>query len=255
MEKLQRRQPLADLSRKTIGINLSLNPHHELYFLDTGNAVPSPPPPPSQSALRVPPLKIKIPRPDKPAKAPAMSPQLDTKYRCLLKLDRIDLSMYNISNLPTTPPIIPAKNPMEYPVLSNLANKKTKPVTITKPYEHSKPLKRLNNGEMTKQSTAISSQFSKQKPSKNPSSISPLGIDLPTRLPENKNKERSTSASSLSPIYRPRPSQKKPEGLFIRRTSQIRCLFFYFRQEIRNEESSTTSFTTCLSLFTYLDTH
>ncbi|CAF4619717.1 unnamed protein product [Rotaria socialis] len=156
-EKIQRRQPLADLSKKTT---------------DTGNARPSSIPQPS---LRVPPLKIKLSGQEKSSKqtvsaTPAISlPSLESKFRCLLKLDRVDLFSYEISNLANMPQ---AKNqkPNESSTSSNLVTNKTKPVNISKPHEHHKPLKRLNNS-IPKKQISHSSELAKEKPDNKPNFI------------------------------------------------------------------------------------
>ncbi|CAF4354741.1 unnamed protein product, partial [Rotaria sordida] len=65
----------------------------------TGNARSTSTPQPHP---RIPPLTIKIHRPpEQPLKPVVSSVPLDLKFQCLVKLDRIDLSMYNISNLST----------------------------------------------------------------------------------------------------------------------------------------------------------
>jgi len=171
-------------------------------YLDTGNASSVP------MSQRVPPLTIRIPRPEKPLKPTVSIPPVDTKFRCLLKLDRIDLSLYNISNLPSSPPI-KSKITNQLLTLSNIIYDKTKPFTITKQYEHNKPLKRLNNFETKKKIS-----LSKQKSKNDSISIRSSTNDVTISLPKKKTNRRSTSSSSMSPIYRPKPTAQKRIGLF-----------------------------------------
>ncbi|CAF2392085.1 unnamed protein product [Rotaria sp. Silwood2] len=177
-EKIQPRQPLADLSKKST---------------DTENAQPSPIP---QSYPRVPPLKIKIPR-----------PSLDSKYQCLLKLDRIDLSLYDISNLST---ISQTKNkkPNESSISSDVINNKTKPFTISKSHEHHKPLKRLNATEPKKQSTH-SSEVNKEKPNDKSISIRLSRNNVTSSLTKDEINRRSSSISSMSSINIPKRTVEK----------------------------------------------
>lgn len=196
-------------------------------YLDTGNASSVP------MSQRVPPLTIRIPRPEKPQKPTVSIPPVDTKFRCLLKLDRVDLSLYNISNLPISPPIKPKKS-NEFLALSSSANNKTKSLTITKPHEHHKPLKRLNTIETKKQS----SELSKNKRSNDSKSISSSTNGLTLSIPKNTTKQRSTSSSSMSPIYRP-----KPIGAFEKKMFPIEIFCFYSRKTSHQKESTTRSFT------------
>ncbi len=154
-------------------------------------------------------MVIKLPRPEKPF---VSIPLIDSKFRCLLKLDRIDLSLYNISNLPSSPPI-KSKITNQLLALSNIIYDKTKSFTITKQYEHNKPLKRLNNFE-TKKKISVSPEISKQKSKNDSISIRSSKNDVTISLPKKKTNRRSTSSSSMSPIYRPKPTAQKRIGLF-----------------------------------------
>ena len=151
-ERLQRRQPLADLSKKSTGttdfLYLPLSPFSFYLRLleDTVNARSSAPP---QVPLRVPPLKIKLLPSDTTVKPSNPAPSLESRFKCALKLDRLDLSAYNISNKPASPPAKEKKVIEPTPAL-NLPTTKTKPLTISKSHEHQKPLKRLNTAEPKK---------------------------------------------------------------------------------------------------------
>ncbi|CAF3984115.1 unnamed protein product, partial [Rotaria sp. Silwood1] len=162
-------------------------------FLDTGNAQPSPI---SQIYPRVPPLKIKIPR-----------PSLDSKFQCLLKLDRIDLSLYDISNLKT---ILQTKNKKsnESSISSDVINNKTKSFTISKPHEHHKPLKRLNTSEPKKQLNHSSEVFKEKSNDKSISTRSSTN-NLTSSLTKNKIDRSSSSTSSMSSMYIPKRTVEK----------------------------------------------
>ncbi|CAF3620216.1 unnamed protein product [Rotaria sordida] len=189
-EKIQPRQPLADLSKKTT---------------DTGNARSTSTPQPHP---RIPPLTIKIHRPpEQPLKPVVSSVPLDLKFQCLVKLDRIDLSMYNISNLST---ISQTKNKKsnESSISSDVINNKTKPFTISKSHEHHKPLKRLNTSEPKKQLTR-SSEVSKEK-SNDKSLCIRLSTNNITRSWTKDTINRSSSSiSSMSSIYAPKRTVEK----------------------------------------------
>ncbi len=175
-------------------------------FLDTGNARPSSIPKPS---LRVPPLKIKLPRLEKPVKPFVSTTPIDSKFQCLLKLDRIDLSLYNISNLPSSS-TIKNKN----------SNASTTSFTITKPHEHHKPLKRLNNSETKKQSFPLSEVFKEKRPN-NSISIRPSTSDAAISLTKKQTIKGSTSTSSMSSIYRTKLTTEKRIGLFEKENSLL----------------------------------
>ncbi|CAF0945313.1 unnamed protein product [Adineta steineri] len=185
-EAIQRRQPLADLSKKST---------------DVGNARPSSMP---EAPLRVPPLKIKLSRPEKPIQPCHSIPPIDSKFKCSLKLDRVNLSLYDVINLPSSSYIKPKKS-TESSTSSNSSHNKTKSLAISKPYEHNKPLKRLNTTETKKQIPA-SSNISKEKRSDESISVRSSTSDINVLSVKNKSKQRSISSSSGSPIYRPKPS-------------------------------------------------
>ncbi|UJR35659.1 hypothetical protein I4U23_028409 [Adineta vaga] len=191
-ENIQRRQPLADLSKKST---------------DTGNARPAVVPIPSS---RVPPLKIKLPPPEKSTKLSAPIAPLDRKYHCSLKLDKINLSLYEISNLESISKM-KTQNSTESTASSSSSdstNHKTKSFTITKPREHHKSLKRLNTLETKKQSSTLS-EISKEKRPDESVSIRSSTSDVTVLSTKEKNKERSISSSSLSSIYRSKPAVVK----------------------------------------------
>jgi hypothetical protein len=176
------------------------------FSLDTGNARPSTI---VQVPLRVPPIKIKVPRPEKPMKTSVSIPPLDTKFHCLLKLDRLNLSLYDISNLPIASQI-KNKKPNESPSSSDSTNIKTKPFTITKQHEHHKQLKRLNSS-LAKKQPSPPSDISKEKHNKELSSIrlSSSSSDLALSL----NKDKMSTSASPSPIYQPKSSIQKQSSL------------------------------------------
>ncbi|CAM4760197.1 unnamed protein product [Rotaria magnacalcarata] len=183
-EKIQRRQPLADLSKKTT---------------DTGNARPSPIP---QSSLRVPPLKIKLSGHEKSSKQTVSAtsavslPPLESKFRCLLKLDKVDLFSYDISNLANMPQAKDRK-PNDSSTSSNLVTNKTKPVNISKPHEHHKPLKRLNNS-IPKKQISHSSEIAKEKGDNKPNVMRVPPNSSMASLNKDKIDRRPSSNSSTS---------------------------------------------------------
>ena len=192
-ERLQRRQPLADLSKKSTGtidfLYLPLSPFSfSLRPLeDTVNARSSAPP---QVPLRVPPLKIKLLPSDTTVKPSNPAPSLESRFKCALKLDRLDLSAYNISNKPASPPA-KEKKVIEPIAALSLPTTKTKPLTISKSHEHQKPLKRLNTAEPKK-----AFQIFKDKPRQDSISI---------RLSISKAPATSTK---VTPPISPRVEQK-----------------------------------------------
>ena len=159
-----------------------------------------------------PPLKIKIPLTEKTAKQSVPAAPLDRKFHCSLHLDRVDLSKYSISNLTA---MAQMKNSKSSESSSNSTHLRTKSLIITKPHTHHKPLKRLNNGEMKRQSSSLSEVF-KDKRMDESTSIGASAGDLTVSTTEAKSKERSVSSSSMSPIYRPLPSILKRLGLSIK---------------------------------------
>jgi hypothetical protein len=207
--------------------------------LDTGNArPPSIPQPP----LRVPPLKIKVPRPEKPTKPSVPIVPLDSKFQCALKLNRVNLSLYDISNLPDSSQIKRDKlNESSKPTDS--INNKTKSFNITKPHEHHKPLKRLNNSETKKQSSPPSEIF-KEKRSPETISIRSSTSDVAVIFTKDKTNKRSLSISSMSPTYTPKLAIQKRTGLFKNRTEFFIIFNLNSRKNDEQKESSTTYSTT-----------
>jgi hypothetical protein len=61
---------------------------------------------------------------------------------------------------------------------------------------------------------------------------------LTLSIPKNTTKQRSTSSSSMSPIYRP-----KPIGAFEKKMFPIEIFCFYSRKTSHQKESTTRSFT------------
>jgi hypothetical protein len=55
----------------------------------------------------------------------------------------------------------------------------------------------------------------------------------------------------MSPIYRPKPINQKPNGSFEKKNFLIEIFYFYSQQK----ESTTRSFTIELSLFTSINTN
>lgn len=167
-EKIQRRQPLADLSEKTTGgrhfSSLICCTAMQSLSSETANARPVTT---NQPAPRVPPLKIKLPGPEKTVKPPVVIPALNSKYYCDLKLERIDLSLYDVSNLPKAP-VTETKVTNKNPAPSNSAKIKAKTPVVTKPYEHRKPLKRLNSADPKKSSPSVASSSSTTSPNDPP---------------------------------------------------------------------------------------
>ncbi|CAF0867335.1 unnamed protein product [Adineta ricciae] len=204
-EDIQRRQPLADLSKKSTGITLSIDSLRlEIVFsmyLDTGNTRVTDMSAPSMR----PPLKIKIPLTEKTAKQSVADAPLDRKFRCLLQLDRLDLSKYSISNIKAMAQMKNRKSSELTALSSDSTHQGTKSLIITKPHKHHKPLKRLNNEETKRQSTSLSEIF-KEKRSDETRSVGVSAIDMTVSSAREKSKERSDSSSSMSPIYRPLPS-------------------------------------------------
>ena len=155
-------------------------------------------------------------------------------------MNRINLSLYDISNLPNSSQIrtkkldesttspdssnVKTKKVNESttsPDSSNVKtkklngsssspdsiNNKTKSFNITKPHEHHKSLKRLTNSETKKQSTPIS-----EKRNDETISIRSSTSDVVASL-RNDNKKGPSSISSMSPIYRPKSVNQKQKGL------------------------------------------
>lgn len=188
------------------------------FSLDTGNARPSTI---SEQPERVAPLTLKLNRPEKTVKPSAPTASIDRKFKCLLKLDRIDLSSYDISNLPDLPQLkIKISKPCSTPLI--LISNKTKSLSITKPYEHQKHLKRLNHSE-TKKSSLNPSEILKKKHNNDSSSIRSSTSDVSILSITKTKPIISPSISSISPVYQPKPVVKNPQGLF-----QMKNLFFLF---------------------------
>jgi hypothetical protein len=183
--------------------------------IDTDNSRPS------SISQRVPPLKIKLSRSEKPLKSTVSVPPLDSKFQCLLKLNRVNLSLYDICNLSSFTPIKTKKTNES----STSINNKTKSLIITKPHEHQKPLKRLNNSETKKQTSPPSETFKKNRNGESISSRSSTS-DMTTSSTKDKTKQRSASSSSMSPIYRPPSLIRKKTGLF--RNGRITFLYNIF---------------------------
>ncbi|CAF1613840.1 unnamed protein product [Adineta ricciae] len=188
-DEIQRRQPLADLSKKST---------------DTGNTRVTDMSTPSVR----PPLKIKIPLTEKTPKQSVPDAPLERKFQCLLQLDRLDLSKYNISNLTAMAQMKNRKSSELTAPSSNSTHQGTKSLIITKPHKHHKPLKRLNNEETKRQSTSLSEVF-KDKRTDETRSVGRSTIDMRVSSAKEKSKERSDSSSSMSPIYRPLPAVLK----------------------------------------------
>ena len=164
-EKFQRRPPLADLSEKTTGMrqhcSFSLRATVlTMFSSETANARSLTT---NQPAPRVPPLKIKLSGPEKAVKPPVVTAPLNTKYHCDLKLSRVDLSAYDISNLPKAP-VIDSAVTNKSSTSSTTVKMKPKPLVGTKPFEHLKPLKRLNTLVPKKSSPSSSSSSSPTDP-------------------------------------------------------------------------------------------
>ena len=201
-EKIERRQPLADLSEKTTGTRQCCSfrccTAMQSLSSETANARPVTT---NQPAPRVPPLKIKLPGPEKTVRPPVIVPPLNSKYYCDLKLERVDLSLYNISNLPTAPvPETKVANKNSAP--SNGAKIKPKPPVVTKPYEHRKPLKRLNSSDPKKSSPSASSSSSSTSPTDLPrpkpssSSIRSISTDTTSSSIAGKSKTPSITTTA-----------------------------------------------------------
>ncbi len=153
-------------------------------------------------------------------------------------MDRIDLSLYPISNLPISPPI---KSHESITSTTNSLNLKTKSLIITKPYEHHKSLKRLNHSE-TKKTSSLPPEIFKEKRNYNSISIRSSTSDATIALPKTKTNGTSTSTPAMSPIYRPKPTVQKRIGLFNK--ENYRAIFsFYSRNNSNQKESQTTCFT------------
>lgn len=205
LNKAQRRQPFADLSKKTPGLllrskslfvsNSTLCP----FLPETVNVRPSPITPRSENVPRVPPLKLKLP-PTKPTKPPVVSAPLETKFQCNLNLDRIDLSMFDISNLKDVMEEYKKKKTESTHRTPLVLKIKDKALSISKPYEHQKPLKRLNNLEPKRLSTlspAPSTETSFKGPSRaNSCSTRSVSIDTTITL-TSENSSTSASIGSL----------------------------------------------------------
>jgi hypothetical protein len=139
-------------------------------------------------------------------------------------LNRINLSLYDISNLPDSSQIRTKKlnESTTSPDSSNVKNKKlngsssspdsinnkTKSFNVTKPHEHHKSLKRLTNSETKKQSSPIS-----EKRNSETISIRSSTSDVVASLRNDNNKKGPSSISSMSPIYRPKSVNQKQTGL------------------------------------------
>jgi len=185
--KEQRRQPFADLSKKSS---------------DTVNArPPSLTVSESENIPRVPPLKLKLPTSDKSQKSPVASQRLEPKFECSLNLDRLDLSIFDISNHQEmfaefkTKKLDKTNNRPTVPMKI-----KQKTIPISKPNDHQKALKRLNNGESKKSSPSSSpispiEKTSKEKSRTNSSSTRTISIDTTITL---SSENSITSASSIS---------------------------------------------------------
>ena len=167
-------------------------------YLDSGNtrssSIPSAP-------LRVPPLKIKVPRPEKSLRLNLTVPLPDSKFQCLIKLDRIDLSLYDISNLSTYSQVTVEKADKSSPILDSINNKE-------KSSTQSKLLKRLNTPEIRK-STSIPLEIAKEKSMDQSKSKRLSATDTNVSLPEDTTKKKFMSTPSPSQTYIP-----KQIGLF-----------------------------------------
>jgi hypothetical protein len=130
-------------------------------------------------------------------------------------LDRIDLSLYDISNVSDYSKI---KNNTSN---QSSTDNKTKSLTITKPYEHHKSLKRLNTSE-TKKQLSLPPEISKEKRNNDLISIRSSTSDVAISSFKNQKKRRTSSTSSMSPIYRPKPTIQKRKGLL-----KTKILFFH----------------------------
>src|SRR5690349_11882212 len=109
--------------RALVYLNLHVPLLYSSLSLDTGNARPVVVPSRPEQSLRVPPLKIKLPHPEKQIKPSVSIPPTDSKFQCLVKLDRINLSLYNISNLPNSSQIKNKKSNESLTTLDSINNK------------------------------------------------------------------------------------------------------------------------------------
>ena len=201
-------------------------------YLDTGNTRVLDM---STSSVR-PPLKIKIPLTEKTAKQSVPDAPLDRKFQCLLQLDRLDLSKYNISNITAMEQTKNRKSTELTASLSNSTHQGTKSLIITKPHKHRKPLKRLNNEEKKKQSTPLAEVF-KDKRMDETRSVGGSAIDMTVSSAKEKSKDRSDSSSSMSPIYRPLPSILKRLGLFTKKlTLQSNTRFSFVDKDVKKKK-------------------
>ncbi|CAF5010251.1 unnamed protein product, partial [Rotaria magnacalcarata] len=114
----------------------------------------------------------------------------------LLKLDKVDLFSYDISNLANMPQAKDRK-PNDSSTSSNLVTNKTKPVNISKPHEHHKPLKRLNNS-IPKKQISHSSEIAKEKGDNKPNVMRVPPNSSMASLNKDKIDRRPSSNSSTS---------------------------------------------------------
>ena len=242
LDKAQRRQPFADLSKKSTGTAATTTRVEPSALSDAVNARPPMLAPQSENIPRVPPLKLKLTSPDRPAqKSPAVPTRLEPKFQCTLNLDRIDLSMFDISNHQEM--AAEAKSPKSDKTSRPDAPTKIKQKTIpvNKPHELQKAVKRFNNGE-PKKPNSLSTGFTvegapKEKPRTNSFSNRTISIDTTITL----NSDMSGSPASVEIITKkPKPQKNKRESSDSEVIGRMSSISFFRRENSGQKESSTS---------------
>ena len=142
----------------------------------------------NESSTRVPPIKIKLVQPEKTIPS---CPPLDSTFYCLLELEKIDLSLFDVSNLPVELPTIEKQSPS-----INVPVPKT---ALKQNLDKRKSLKRLNSTEKRKNSSTH--RNSKKRNSNSLSS----DISMLSSIRSSITSEARTSISSkkINEVIRP----------------------------------------------------
>jgi hypothetical protein len=205
----------------------------------------------NKSCPRVPPLKIRIPPVDKLVSRTSVLPPLEARFHCAIKLDRIDLSHYDIGPLPTNTTL---ENDVRS--VSHEATMKNTASIVTRSYEHQKSLKRLTTVDTSQplpSSTVISKgKISGIRSSASNTSVSSLNTSHKQTRPSNstdrkrhlRNSSRRQTTMMLSNGNGEQQDKRKAN---IRRSLLIHCANSRKRSR-QSIENQTARFTVGISM-------